>query len=131
MTKPLVLVVDDDEDIRDAVSWALEDEGYRVATATDGRDALRRLREGELPSVVLVDLMMPHMDGEELVRAVAASPFAHVPIVVMSGHVGAGAKAGAAGAAACLPKPVDLDDLLSTIARFTSRSTEEPRTTPP
>jgi CheY-like chemotaxis protein len=58
-----VLIVDDDQAILDGLGELLENEGYRVATATDGRDALQQLRSGLRPCVILLDLMMPGMDG--------------------------------------------------------------------
>ena len=58
-----VMVVDDDADIRDVLVTVLEDAGFRVVTAANGLEALARLQEGPLPSVVLLDLMMPVMDG--------------------------------------------------------------------
>jgi two-component system, chemotaxis family, chemotaxis protein CheY len=60
---PTVLLVDDELDVVSALSELLEDEGYNVATATDGIDALNQLRRGLRPSVIVLDLMMPRMDG--------------------------------------------------------------------
>lgn len=62
--RPAILVVDDDDDIREALAELLEDRGYAVTTAVDGEHALRLLRGGGvLPSLVLLDLMMPVLDG--------------------------------------------------------------------
>lgn len=79
-----VLLVDDEHAILDALSGILEDEGFRVVTAGNGREALHRLRE-ETPDVALVDVMMPVMDGRELLREMAADErWKHVPVVLMS-----------------------------------------------
>jgi two-component system, chemotaxis family, chemotaxis protein CheY len=111
-----ILVVDDDEDIRTLVCLALESEGYRAVPAMDGLDALDLLRQDPLPALILLDIMMPRMDGEALVSALKPSPrLAGIPVVVMSGHNNARQKTHALGVAGCLVKPVDLDVLLSTI----------------
>jgi two-component system response regulator HydG len=67
-----VLVVDDDDDVRQTVRIILEDEGYHVDEAPDGMLALERLRESPLGTVVLLDLQMPRMDGRQVLQAVAA-----------------------------------------------------------
>jgi len=80
---PAVLVVDDDADIVDAVTLALEGEGYRAIAATGGA-VLRRAEEAQ-PDVVLMDVMMPVLDGAKLTRLLRANPrTAHIPIVAMS-----------------------------------------------
>jgi CheY-like chemotaxis protein len=79
-----VLLVDDEHAIIDALSGILEDEGFRVVTAANGRQALLRLEEG-LPDVALVDVMMPGMDGRELLQRMRADArFSHIPVVMMS-----------------------------------------------
>lgn len=72
--RPRVLVVDDDLAIRETVRFLLEDIGYEVSEAPDGLAALRRLREGIGPLVVLLDMMMPRMDGANVLRAVLDDP---------------------------------------------------------
>lgn len=83
-----VLVVDDCEDIREMLRDFLEEEGYRVVTAKNGADALLRLEEfetGTLPCLMLVDLLMPVMDGVELIHRLRQSArFAPVPVLVIS-----------------------------------------------
>lgn len=114
-----LLVVDDDEDIRELVSTLLRAQGYRVDTARDGVEALafiRHLSEDNLPSTIMVDLMMPRMDGEGLIRVLRADPrLAGIPIVIMSGHQDAAGRASDVHAAACLVKPIELDDLFRVI----------------
>jgi CheY-like chemotaxis protein len=79
-----VLLVDDEHAILDALSGILEDEGFRVMTAGNGREALTRLEEGAA-DVALVDVMMPVMDGRELLRELQASArWRHMPVVLMS-----------------------------------------------
>jgi CheY-like chemotaxis protein len=79
-----VLLVDDEHAILDALSGILEDEGFRVVTAGNGRQALARLEEGE-PDVALVDVMMPVMDGRELLREMQADErWRDIPVVLMS-----------------------------------------------
>jgi len=80
-----ILVVDDDADIRASLCDLLEDEGYAVATAAHGRDALDYLRGHPAPSVVLLDLMMPTMDGYEFRAEQKRDPtIAAIPVVVMT-----------------------------------------------
>lgn len=79
-----VLLVDDEHAILDALSGILEDEGFRVVTAGNGREALARLGEWA-PDVVLVDVMMPVMDGRELLREIQEDArWRHLPVVLMS-----------------------------------------------
>jgi CheY-like chemotaxis protein len=83
-----ILVVDDDADFRSAITTVLEDEGYSVLTAVDGQDALKRLRHGARPCVIILDLMMPIMDGPAFLDAQqASSELATIPVVVMSAHL--------------------------------------------
>jgi chemosensory pili system protein ChpA (sensor histidine kinase/response regulator) len=115
---PSVMVVDDDEDIREVAKLVLEAEGHRVTTAADGLDAWRQLEAGESPSVILLDLMMPRMDGEQFIRSLRASARAGIPVVIMSGHSAASVMARELEAHACLTKPIELEDLLETVRRF-------------
>jgi chemosensory pili system protein ChpA (sensor histidine kinase/response regulator) len=114
-----ILVVDDDEDIRQIVALVLEPSGYRVAGAVNGFEALARLEAAEPPALMLVDLMMPLMDGAELMRAIKANPrLAGIPVVVMSGHHAAREEALAVEASGFLQKPVELDELLDLVRRL-------------
>jgi two-component system, chemotaxis family, chemotaxis protein CheY len=114
-----VMVIDDDEAIRYLAKLLLEGEGFRVATAVDGLDAWRQLEAGAAPSLILLDLMMPRMDGEQFLHTLRASRRAGIPVVVMSGHSAASAVARGLEANACLTKPFELEDLLETVARLT------------
>ncbi len=118
MNSPLVLVVDDDPDILDAICDILEAEGYRVARARHGQEALDQV-EGERPAVILLDLMMPVMDGVAFARALRLRPAVRdVPIVVISAD-GNPQRAAAVGATGYLAKPFDIEALLSQVAGIT------------
>lgn len=115
-----ILVVDDDEAIREALAEVLEDEGYQVRSAANGREALRLLRSAAAaPAVILLDLMMPVMSGwdfREAQRQDAA--LASIPVVVLSADRDVAAKAASVQAQGYLPKPVSLDTLLDTVSRY-------------
>ena len=115
-----VLIVEDDPDIRDLLSSVLLLEGYEVVTASDGAQGLDQLR-GARPSLVLLDLMMPAMDGWEFRRQQLLDPsLARVPTVILSGDGRLEAKAASLGTS-FLRKPVDLDTLLDVVARSRAR----------
>ncbi len=85
MSEPYVLVVDDDEGLRQLVRLTLEFAGITVCEAQDGLDALEKIH-AELPALVLVDVMMPRMDGLTLCRTLRAGPdTAHLPVIMISG----------------------------------------------
>ena len=116
-----VMIVDDDEDIREIGTLVLESHGYRVAAAKDGLDALEMLESNGSPCVILLDLMMPRMDGEQFLKALRASDNAHIPVVLMSGHSEALHIASQLSADALLRKPVDMDILLKTVRELVAR----------
>ncbi len=111
---PLVLVVDDDPDILEAVGEILEGEGYRVDRARNGEEALARV-EAERPSAVLLDLLMPVMDGFAVARALRERAGAPIPVVVISADADP-ARAGELGAHGWLVKPFDIEALLARVA---------------
>ena len=117
----LIMVVDDDEDVREIVELVLQAMGYRVVTAADGLEAWREICLGERPAMILLDLMMPRMDGEHFMRTLRSSPSGTIPVVIMSGHSSARDQARALRADHCLTKPIDLDELLTTVGRFTAQ----------
>jgi CheY-like chemotaxis protein len=118
LTAP-VLVVEDDPDIREVLAMALGDLGYRVATACDGLEAMRQLLAGLRPSMVLLDMMMPHMDGAAVVHAMRRHPeLADVPIALFSGHRSVRQIAESLHLAASLVKPIELDELRSAVERI-------------
>jgi CheY-like chemotaxis protein len=114
-----VLVIEDDRDIRDLLVGALRVEGFEVLPAEDGASALAMLRGGARPRLVLLDLMMPGMNGWQLWEEFAQDPeLAAIPVVVISGAGEAARSTGTRGVAGSLVKPFDLDLLLETVARF-------------
>jgi CheY-like chemotaxis protein len=112
-----ILVVDDDDSIREFVSLALIDEGYSVLTAADGAAALESIGR-EQPGVILLDMRMPVMDGWEFSRAYHATPAPHAPIIVVTAARDAADRASQIEAEAFLAKPFDLDDLLNLVGRY-------------
>jgi CheY-like chemotaxis protein len=115
-----VLIVEDDTDIRETVAELLVEEGYEVQTAPSGKDALELLLESTvLPDVVLLDLMMPVMDGWTFWDELQGDPrWAALPIIVISADANAHEKSARLRPAACLRKPVGIDELLAEVARF-------------
>jgi CheY-like chemotaxis protein len=117
--RPDVMVVEDDADVRETVRELLEEQGYRVVPASNGRDALAQLRAWGAPRVLLLDLMMPVMDGWELHAAMARDPeLSGIPVVVMSADSALESKVAGLSVAAILPKPVTLQRLLDTVRQF-------------
>jgi DNA-binding response OmpR family regulator len=106
----IVLVVDDDPEIRDVVRWLLEDEGWTVETASDGRDALERATRAR-PALIVLDMGLPIMSGEEVAVRLHDVYVDPPPIIVVSADGRAGEKAARIGAASYLHKPFDVDAL--------------------
>jgi two-component system chemotaxis response regulator CheY len=109
-----ILIVDDDESIRQIVRMCLTDEGYQVFEAPNGQVALNRLAE-VLPSLILLDLRLPVMDGWEFARRYNALPGAHAPIVAFVAALNAEQECANLDAAGVIAKPFDLDDLLRSV----------------
>jgi two-component system, chemotaxis family, chemotaxis protein CheY len=119
-TRRKVLVVEDNEDIRDAVAVSLEDAGYDVSVAANGVIAIDALRESnDLPGLILLDLMMPVMDGEQFLQEMRSDPrLSALPVVVITADGSAIKKATALGTHGGLRKPVPLNELLSTVSKY-------------
>jgi two-component system chemotaxis response regulator CheY len=116
-----ILVIDDDESIREVMEMILVDKGYHVRVAADGAEALQQLRDGAPPDVILLDLMMPGMDGWTFYEALVQDPtLARIPVVAMSGDGRIQQKAASMGVTTHLSKPIDLNELLGLVARFTA-----------
>ncbi len=109
-----VLIVDDDPNIVGFVKLLLETEGYSVITARNGREALEEVRMHD-PKVVLLDMVMPVMDGWEFSRELRSDGHRDLAIVVMSASVDARKTCDQIGAHGYLAKPFDLDHLLSCV----------------
>jgi DNA-binding response OmpR family regulator len=112
-----VLLVEDDVELRDLLQDILEDEGYDVVPADDGRQALEYLRttsgKDEAPSLMILDLMMPHVNGWEVLDAMEADPRIQVPVIVVSA-TGTAPEDVSAGTV-FFQKPFDLDRLMETV----------------
>jgi CheY-like chemotaxis protein len=116
-----VLVVDDDEDLREVMSSLLEVEGYETRSAASAGDALRLLGKGLRPSLIIVDWMMPEMDGGEFLERVRSDPsLLGIPVVIVSAAPAAKAVADGVGVP-CIGKPFRADTLLSLVARLTHK----------
>jgi CheY-like chemotaxis protein len=120
MTRPgYILIIEDDDDIREALTQILELEGYTVREAANGREALDISSREPLPSLILLDLMMPVMDGWQFRSEQMKDPtLAKVPVVVISADAGVHEKVASFGAASVLPKPISLDRLLHAVETF-------------
>lgn len=117
-----ILVVDDDTDIRSTLCEYLEDEGYAVGSAANGQDALDYLREHPTTSVVLLDLMMPIMDGYRFRIEQKSDPaIASIPVVVMT--AGGAVDRTELDADQVLAKPLELTKLRAALERAASPTT--------
>jgi CheY-like chemotaxis protein len=109
-----ILIIEDEEDIREILKEFFEGEGYEVFTAIHGQDAFRVLDEVQKPDLILVDLMMPVMSGEEFIEKKKVHPqFADIPTVIMSADHRAKAKAQALNIKWAINKPLELTSLIS------------------
>ena len=114
-----ILVVEDNDDVREMMAVTLELEGHEVATAVNGLDALNKLHTGNKPCLILLDLMMPVMNGWEFQHELEHDPdpaLRDVPVVVVSAATSDMMMT--TDAAAYLPKPIDLDQLLDVVVDF-------------
>jgi CheY-like chemotaxis protein len=116
-----VLIVEDDADLRDMMAQLLAIEGYKAEAVPNGRAALDYLRRGDFPEVILLDLMMPVMDGWEFRRRQREDPrLADVPVVVLSALDPS--RAADLEGAAFLKKPLDFDRLLELVRHYCRNS---------
>jgi len=124
-----ILVIDDEPMVREAVGRVLLGEGYAVAFAHDGNDAIGKLRS-DRPDAILLDLMMPGMNGRQFLSALRTELGLDLPVVVMTAVHGLGQRAISLGATDVVEKPFDVDELLNKVALavFRSRQTELPTT---
>lgn len=113
-----ILVVEDDAATRDAVALVLEDEGYSVTGVANGQEALHHLRQAAPPNLILLDLMMPVMNGWEFRQQQTQDPALQaIPVLVISADRAVPQKAAALGAKDYLLKPIDLEELLQAVQR--------------
>jgi CheY-like chemotaxis protein len=120
-----ILLVDDDRDVTDALRLVLSEEGYDVATASNGYEALIYLKShSPPPSLILLDVMMPIMDGYEFRIEQQRDPaLARIPVVVVTAGA-IGERVAEMGVTGLLRKPFDLERLLGELARRTERRSE-------
>jgi CheY-like chemotaxis protein len=113
-----ILIVDDDADVREMLSQFFSIEGYTVATAQNGRDALDKLHSRQV-DLILLDLMMPVMDGWQFrMEQQRDTQLADIPVVVLSAVYNARERAGLLGAVDYMQKPVEFDKLIETAERY-------------
>jgi CheY-like chemotaxis protein len=113
-----ILIVDDDADIREALVDVLTDHGYPAHAVAHGAAALAALKGGMRPCLILLDLMMPVMDGITFRQHQLADPdLEQLPVLVISAGNDLSLHAQALGAVESLRKPIDLDKLLAAVAR--------------
>jgi CheY-like chemotaxis protein len=118
MSSRRILLVEDDPDIRADLAEILIEEGFSVDTAVHGRHALEQMRLGPLPDLVLLDLMMPIMDGFQFRREQLADPLlADVPVLVVSGAADMLAHVQSIKAHGVVRKPFKVDQILAAITR--------------
>ena len=118
--KPVIFVVEDQEDLRESICEALDKSGFSAQGAPQGNDALMKLRSKAVkPALILLDLLMPEKDGWEVVAAVKQDKaLREVPIVLMSALPPHGTSLQAQGVAAALPKPFTIEELLFVVTRL-------------
>ena len=120
MAGQTILLVDDETPVRELAADVLREEGYVVVEAQNGREAVRYIEQRRLPegnlALVLLDMMLPELDGLGVLRHVSTHSGA-LPVVAMSASSQHLAEAEAAGARATLAKPFDLDALLKVVER--------------
>jgi CheY-like chemotaxis protein len=114
-----VLIVEDDTDLRQALSQILSDEGYRVDGAEHGLHALEQLRDGRRPCLILLDLTMPVMNGWQFRDEQRLDPeLAAIPVVVISAGANLSEQIAPLGIQDYIRKPIQLGQLLATVQRY-------------
>lgn len=116
----MVLVVDDDKDIRELICSSLAGEGYKTAFAGNGKEALAYLRSSEpRPGLILLDLMMPEMSGWEFRKVQQDDPaISGIPVAIITGVPGVEGKAAGVGVVDVLCKPSRVETLFALVSRF-------------
>ena len=118
-TPRTILIVDDDPSLRESLAELLAEEGYAAACAEDGRSALALLQSQQPPCLILLDLLMPVMDGWEFRnRQRQLAGLAEIPVVVTTALSAEYRRENRLGAAAYLNKPLDVPQLLQLVAEF-------------
>ncbi len=118
-----IQVIDDDESVLEVVVLVLGQRGYQARTAADGVTALEQLRAGTPPSVILLDMRMPRLNGIDFIQALKADPaLASIPVLILSGDPAAAETGLALGAVGFLRKPFELSDLVTRIETVLPRN---------
>ena len=112
-----VLVVEDDPGCREALALVLGLEGYEIRTARDGGEALAVL-EHWTSNLIVLDLVLPELDGPALLRALRDTSFEHVPVIVVSAAAQLEARTSSLGVAGVIQKPFQLDAMLHLVKAF-------------
>jgi CheY-like chemotaxis protein len=119
MSGPAVLIVDDDFDVRDSLVDVLSDAGYEVVTAGDGKEALEKIRGGLRPALIILDLMMPVMDGFQFRSEQKADPqLASIPVIILTADRRVDGKDLPIDADAYVAKPTRIDRLMDAVKRL-------------
>lgn len=114
-----ILVIEDDQVLRDALEELFSVEGYEVLTAAEGGDALRKLEQGARPGLILLDLVMPGINGWQFRALQGRYPeLAEIPVVVISGLLDLEALGARIGCQEVIKKPFDLEALLAVARRY-------------
>jgi two-component system, chemotaxis family, chemotaxis protein CheY len=120
--KLLILVVEDDDPLRDALCDVLSGDGHRVVAATNGLHALAQLQTLERPDLIILDLMMPVMNGWDFHSHLKANPALRtVAVLLLSAYVQRGSHTGPQDVEGALQKPVSMVDLLGWVRRLAIR----------
>jgi DNA-binding response OmpR family regulator len=113
-----ILVVDDEPDILEFLQVILEEEGYAVLSSEKG-EFLEQLHNGDLPELILVDVLLSGKDGREIVKYLKSQEETkHIPVIMFSAHPSAEQTAREAGAEDFIAKPFEIDELLAKIANY-------------
>jgi CheY-like chemotaxis protein len=116
LTQHFILIVDDDEDIRETLREILEDEGYLVRVAANGADALATLAESQKPCLILLDLMMPVMDGYRFrTEQVKHADLASIPVIVIT--AGGAVRTKELAVTMIMPKPLSVQQLVAAVGQ--------------
>ncbi len=114
-----ILIVDDDPQLCEFVAMALAEQGYETVTAADGMQALSLVAKAP-PALLIIDIGMPGLSGEQLAAKVCELAAAPVPCIIMSGSVLERTETGEASVVGYLPKPFELDDLFRMVRQYAS-----------
>jgi two-component system chemotaxis response regulator CheY len=115
MSEKTILIIDDEDDLRDTLKLSLELEGYRCYAAANGKEGLEALERIPPPSVILLDLMMPVLNGWQFLDALRAHPsFCRTPVVVVTAFI---KQIGVIQAGDIIRKPVEMETLLEVVKK--------------